>query len=56
MAMWLHDHPVSLGDIMEAAIKEAVTKWLDANEDKLLTKLAAEMARQAYLIKRKDSE
>lgn len=44
MAMWLHEHPVSMGDIMEAAIKEAVTKWLDANEDELLTKLAAEMA------------
>ena len=56
MSYWLNDHPVSMADILTEAIEKAVSKWLDANEDELLTKVAAEIARQSYLIKREDSE
>jgi hypothetical protein len=43
---WLHQHPVSLGDIIDGAVKAAVAKWLASNKDELLGRIADEVAAQ----------
>lgn len=43
---WLHQHPVSLGDIISDAVKTAVAEWLTSNTDELLNRIAAEAAKR----------
>jgi hypothetical protein len=42
---WLSQHPVSLGDIITDAVKDATAKWLGSNTDELLNRIAAEVAK-----------
>jgi hypothetical protein len=44
---WLSQHPVSVPDIIQEAIKQAVTTWFDAHTDELLETLAATIAQQS---------
>ena len=37
---WLHQHPVSLGDIIGDAVKAAAAEWLASNTDELLNRIA----------------
>lgn len=35
-AEWLHQNALAVGDLIEAATKEAVTEWLDRNGAQVL--------------------
>jgi hypothetical protein len=45
-AEWLHDHPISVPETIEAAVEKAFGKWLDTNEDVLLDKIAKKVGNE----------
>jgi hypothetical protein len=46
---WLSQHPVTLSDIVEDAIKTAVSKWLNCHEEQLIAAIARAVADKAPL-------
>ena len=43
---WLSQHPVTVGDLIEAAVRGATDAWLKANTDELLDRIATEVAKR----------
>lgn len=48
---WLSEHPISIPEIIQAAIKEAFEKWLDENRD-LVAAAISDKTVQLALIER----
>ncbi|MFG2870999.1 hypothetical protein [Streptomyces sp. NPDC048338] len=44
---WLSQHDISTPELIETAVKEATSAWLDANTDRLIAAVAEVVARQA---------
>jgi hypothetical protein len=44
---WLSQHDISVPEMFETAIKQAVTNWLDDNEDRIIEAIATAIATNA---------